>query len=364
MHGTLPSRRIRNGPSSTDDEACRVAIRKGSKSFHAASLLLPREVRRSALALYAFCRLSDDMVDGEVAMDGAPASAPVMGATRHLSARLDRVYAGDPADHPADRAFADAVARHAIPRELPDALIEGFEWDESGRRYATIEDLHGYGARVAASVGAMMTLAMGRRDPTVLARACDLGLAMQLTNIARDVGEDARAGRLYLPETWLREAGLDPDGFLGDPRHCARVAGVVERLLAEAQRLYARSRSGIGALPPSCRTAIMAALSIYRDIGREIARAGHDSVSRRAHTSRNRKLVLAAASGRASLLRGRIDRTPAEPAVRHLIEAVERTPPSPPRAPEAGLGRMVMLLGSMEGREGVSLSARPQRAPR
>ena len=99
---------------------------------------------------------------------------------------------------------------------MPDALFEGLQWDCEGRRYEDLEALHAYAARVAGAVGVMMALLMGVRDADALARACDLGVAMQLTNIARDVGEDARAGRLYLPLDWLREAGLDPAAFLAD----------------------------------------------------------------------------------------------------------------------------------------------------
>ena len=351
MHGTLPS--ARNGRA--DDRACRLAIRAGSKSFHAASLLLPREVRRSALALYAFCRVSDDLVDG---LDGVPPTA-ARNATIELQYRLDRAYGGNPIDHPADRAFASAAARHAIPRELPEALIEGFQWDERGRHYETIGELHQYGARVAASVGAMMTLAMGVRDPVALARACDLGLAMQLTNIARDVGEDARNGRLYLPHEWMRDAGLDPAVFLRNPVHDDRLALVVVRLLAEARRLYDRSATGIGALPPACRTAIRAALSIYSDIGREIARASHDSVSRRAFTSRNRKIALAAAASRSRFVNVPLDRAPPMPQVRHLIEAVERSQVLPyVDSQERGLNRFMLLMGELNGRRGVDLAAR------
>jgi 15-cis-phytoene synthase len=101
-----------------------------------------------------------------------------------------------------------------LPRELPAALLEGFAWDAAGRYYETIDELHDYCARVAGSVGAMMALIMGVKNKQVLARACELGNAMQLTNIARDVGEDARNGRLYLPRSWMREAGIDPQAWL------------------------------------------------------------------------------------------------------------------------------------------------------
>ena len=133
-----------------------------------------------------------------------------------LKDRLDRACRGLPKPYPVDRAFADVVARFAIPEAIPEALIEGLEWDAEGRRYETLSDLYGYCARVAGTVGVMMTLVMGQRSPDIVARACDLGCAMQLTNIARDIGEDARAGRLYLPLSWMREAGLDPDEWLAE----------------------------------------------------------------------------------------------------------------------------------------------------
>jgi phytoene synthase len=133
---------------------------------------------------------------------------------------------------------------------------------------------------------------MGRRSQAALARATDLGCAMQLTNIARDVGEDARDGRLYLPRAWLHAAGIDADGFLRAPEASPALAGVVQRLLAEARRLYARAQPGIGILPRNCRPAIRAAHLIYAEIGAEVARAGFDSVGRRAVVSKRRKLAL------------------------------------------------------------------------
>ena len=187
-----------------DLEACNALMRTGSKTFFAASRLLPARVRASSIALYAFCRVADDMVDG-----GRHSLADAMAL---LSQRLDAIYAGHPQDPVEDRALAVVVQRHALPRALLDALLDGFAWDAEGRRYETLEDVHDYGARVAGSVGAMMCWIMGVRSPQALARACEMGVAMQLTNIARDVGEDARHGRLYLPRAWLRERGIDVPG--------------------------------------------------------------------------------------------------------------------------------------------------------
>ncbi len=133
-----------------------------------------------------------------------------MAALGRLQDRLARIYAGNPYDAAADRAMADIVRRYAIPAELPEALLDGLAWDAQDRKFEDLSDVFDYAARVAGTVGVMMTLMMGVRSPDALARACDLGVAMQLTNNARDVGEDARAGRIYLPLRWLREAGHEP----------------------------------------------------------------------------------------------------------------------------------------------------------
>jgi phytoene synthase len=266
-----------------DLEWCRVAIREGSYSFHAASRLLPVHVRDAALALYAFCRVADDEVDF-----GTHKAAAVLA----LRDRLDLAYAGRPRNAPADRAFAALIEEFDMPRELPEALLEGLAWDGMERRYATLSDLRSYSARVASAVGAMMCVLMRVRDPRALSRACDLGVAMQLTNITRDVGEDARAGRLYLPTDWLDEAGIDIDAFLADPKPTPEIRRIVRRLLAEADRLYHRSESGIKALPLGARPGIFAARHCYDAIGRQLARGGYDSVTRRAFTTRGQKLGL------------------------------------------------------------------------
>jgi phytoene synthase len=127
-----------------------------------------------------------------------------------------------------------------------------------------------------------------------VARACDLGCAMQLTNIARDVGEDARAGRLYLPMEWMREAGVDPDQWLANPVFTPAIASIVKRLIDTADALYDRATLGIENLPKSCRPGIFAARALYAEIGREVERSGMDSVSSRAVVSTGRKLAVLA----------------------------------------------------------------------
>jgi phytoene synthase len=272
---------------STPDLELERILRAGSKSFHLASRLLPARVRAPTFALYAFCRHADD------AVDDASSDRAARAAVDALRARVDRVYAGRALDSLVERAFSSVVERFEIPRDIPDALVEGMEWDVLGRSYETPADVRAYGVRVAGTVGLMMTLVMGERAPDVLARACDLGVAMQLTNIARDVGEDARRGRIYLPSAWLDEAGVDREEFLTRPTATPALRKVVTRLLEEADVLYTRADEGIAHLPPDCRTAIRAARLVYAAIGDRIRRAGFDSVSRRAVVPIHHKLWLA-----------------------------------------------------------------------
>jgi 15-cis-phytoene synthase len=281
-----------------DYQACQELMRGGSKTFFAASRLLPGRVRGPAIALYAFCRVADDAIDF---------SGDRVLALTELNERLRRIYAGEPMAFAPDRALAAVVRDFDMPLELVSALLEGFEWDAEGRRYETIEDLQAYGARVAGSVGAMMAVVMRTRGEQALARACDLGVAMQLTNIARDVGEDARSGRLYLPLQWMREAGIDPNTWLRNPIFDARIASVINRLIAAADVLYQRSEHGIGQLPRDCRPAIRAARLVYAEIGRALEKTGLDSVNHRAVVSGARKLALLARASGAVLM------SPADP---------------------------------------------------
>lgn len=339
-----------------DLAVCRDLIRQGSRSFHAASLLLPQSVRNPSYALYAFCRLSDDAVDsGNTRSD----------AIEHLRLRLDRAYAGKPMPDSVDRAFADMVSRFAMPKALPEALIDGLAWDTEGRRYKTLSDLKAYGARVAGSVGAMMTVLMGVRETDTLARACDLGVAMQLTNIARDVGEDARNGRVYLPIDWLEQAGIDPERFLAEPSFNPRLAEVVARLLREAERLYDRALEGITELPLDCRPAIHAARLIYREIGREVERRGYNSVNGRAVVPGRRKAMLLAAAAIASV--PAIPRNGAPPLdeTAFLVAAVPPLAPRPHHGLnqptwqdiDGGIGRILEIFERLEHRDRVGYGA-------
>jgi phytoene synthase len=330
--------------------ACRAALRTGSRSFHAASRVLPARVRLPASALYAFCRAADDAVD-----QGGDAAAAVAALRR----RLDRVY--DPAGRRSglplpERALAAVVRAHGIPRALPEALLEGFEWDAQGRRYESLDEVCDYASRVAGSVGAMMALVMDVREPAALARACELGVAMQLSNIARDVGEDAAIGRLYLPAAWMREAGLDPAQWLREPRPGEALGGVVQRLLQHADALYVRAGAGVARLPIDCRPGINAARFLYAAIGDQVRRNGAGVLHRRAVVPRARQMRLVMQAACHLFPTDAQRDAPALPAVQHLVNAVTM---QPVRQKENRVEWVITLFERLERNERL-----PARVPR
>jgi phytoene synthase len=277
-----------------DRVACREWIRRHSKSFFLSSLLLPSQVRQAAWALYAFCRRADDAVD-----DGA---ASPMRRVEGLRARLSAVYRGAAVDDPIDRAFGEVVRRYRIPQPLPAALLDGMEMDARGTTYDSDEALELYCFRVAATVGLMMTRVMGVRRDDAYLRAADLGIAMQLTNIARDVGEDARRGRVYLPTALLQQQGVDREVLLRAPEISDGLREAVRRVLERAEAHYRAATQGIPLLPRGCRLAIASSRFIYAAIGDSVARAGYDSVTRRAYVPLGKKLLLVARAATAVVL--------------------------------------------------------------
>lgn len=288
--------------ASQDLILCQQHIAHHSKSFYLSSLLLPRAVRHEAWALYAFCRQADDAVDGDNPGDGtvpvdAPGPLAQQQAVQGLRRRLDAVYRGEPGSgpgHAIDRSFYAVVERTRMPKALPSRLLDGMAQDADSVQYGSWEDLYSYCFNVAATVGLMMTCVMGHKLPAsrhaeVLLRASDLGVAMQMTNIARDVGEDARRGRVYLPDELLRAHGLTQHQVMAeaDSRRPASQAlrGVVAELLAKADAHYQAAEPGIAMLPDGAQWAIRSASRIYQRIGRVLAGQGYDSLNHRARLS-------------------------------------------------------------------------------
>ncbi len=281
-------------------------IQRGSKSFASAARLLPADLRDDASMLYAWCRYCDDQIDEQdlgfavtVARPGTPRER-----LAELTEKTRRAVRGD-ADEPVFQALSRVTAKHAIPERHPLELLRGFEMDVEGRAYRTRNDTLDYCYHVAGVVGVMMAMIMGVRDRETLNRASDLGLAFQLTNIARDVIDDARAGRVYLPYEMLDAAGVPARAdAVADPVNRAAVFAVTDELLAMADRYYRSALYGMGRLPLGAAIGIGAARRIYRDIGR-IVRARRDKAwERRAVVGKARK-VSGAMSGAAAALRAR-----------------------------------------------------------
>jgi len=275
----------------------RERIERGSKSFAGAARILEPDMRDSAYMLYAWCRHCDDVIDGQelgfVAAPGTVHSSPA--ALARLRRQTEAALAGNP-DEAVFEALHRVVTKHAIPDRHPLELIAGFAMDVEGRTYHTLEDTLGYCYHVAGVVGVMMAMIMGVRERETLNRAADLGIALQLTNISRDVVPDALAGRIYLPADWLAEAGLS-HATIADPANRRALHGVIQRLLDAADRYYVSARYGLPHLPLRAAWAVAAARSIYRDIGNIVRRRRHRAWDERAVVGRSRKIADAAYAG-------------------------------------------------------------------
>jgi 15-cis-phytoene synthase len=277
-------------------EVARQTIAHHSKSFALASRLLDRRTRDHTAIVYTFCRRADDAIDLAI---GSPHAA--LGQLRQ---ELDEVYGGDARDEVL-RAFAAIASERAIPRCYPDELLAGMAMDVTDTRYATIGELHRYCYRVAGVVGLMMCHVFGVRDDRALIPAAQLGIAMQLTNISRDVAEDWARGRCYVPDELLAAHGAGGvAGELGKPLPVAAragFAGAIRELLALADRHYRAADTGIADLPWRAGLAVRAARSVYAAIGDIVVRRGCDVTAPRAVVPRAAKLALVAGAATRAL---------------------------------------------------------------
>ena len=282
------------------------SINVGSKSFAAAAKLFDERTRQSAVMLYAWCRHCDDVIDGQTLghgqLDGNRSSGEQRLAT--LVELTERAYAGEPMQPPAFAAFQQVVQRHGIPLKHPLEHLAGFRMDVQDYRYQTLDDTLLYCYRVAGVVGLMMARVMGAESEATLDRACDLGLAFQLTNIARDIVEDAQIGRVYLPADWLDEVGIPADE-IALAQHRPALALLAARLVDLADPYYQSATQGLRDLPWRSAWSIATAHGVYRQIGIEVKARGAAAWDARVSTSRAQKLqflaggaVLALASRR------------------------------------------------------------------
>jgi phytoene synthase len=267
--------------------AARAIIRRHSASFSLASLLLAPESRGRAHVLYAYCRRADDAID-------LVAPTRAQSELDRLRSELDAVYAGTAVTDPVVSEFQRLVFEVGLPRDYPEALLQGFALDVSGERYATLVDLYRYCWCVAGSVGAMMCHVLGAPSSPAIVHGVHLGIAMQLTNVCRDVAEDWSRGRLYVPlellPGWQASSASSLGNWPPSPEQQRDLSHAVRRLLAEADVFYRSGDAGLPYLPWRARVAVATARRVYSAIGHRLLAGGADVSAPRVFIPTSHKL--------------------------------------------------------------------------
>lgn len=258
-------------------EYSKEAIRKGSKSFSLASRFFNKKEFESAVQIYAWCRYCDDAIDE--------------GQADLSDLHLLRMKTFQESNEPAFTGFKEIRKTYSIPDYYPSELLEGMRMDIEKHNYRTIHELSQYCYRVAGTVGLMMTHVMGLYDEKALKHAAHLGMAMQLTNICRDVKEDFERGRIYLPSDLLTIQEINTEQLL-DPTNRGKIFEIQKHLLSKAEEFYHIGEEGIYYLPFKSSLAVCIALNLYREIGREILRRGPAAIESRTVISKKQKFKL------------------------------------------------------------------------
>lgn len=271
--------------------AARESIAKGSKSFALASRLFDQATRERAWLLYSWCRACDDLADGQDHGGEMSAVSDPHIRLAHIRDMTERALRGETTGDPAFDALGLVVAECKIPHAWPRDLVQGFAMDADGFSPRTTQDMLTYCYHVAGVVGLMMAVVMGvdPEDKETLSHANDLGLAFQLANIVRDIGEDASAGRCYIPATWLGKADIGPGEHM-KPHYRKALAGIGAKFAEMAGEYEESARIGARKLPFRSRWAVLSAAGIYGDIAREVARRGEHAWDSRVFTTRAAKL--------------------------------------------------------------------------
>lgn len=262
---------------------CRNVTRDHAKSFYFCAQFLPAGKRQAIYAVYALCRHLDDIVDTSSGRSADDTRAV-------LDAWSARLVEPGPDDHPALVAWRDAATNFHIPVDLAEELVRGVLMDLVQSRYATYGELEVYCYRVASVVGLMTSRIFGFTDERALDRAVDLGIAMQLTNICRDVGEDARLGRIYIPLEELERFGVAESDIL-EGRFSPSFVRLMQFQIERARVLYRSAEQGIAWLSADSRMTVRLSSRIYGQILGRIERNGYDVLSRRAYVPFHRKLA-------------------------------------------------------------------------
>ena len=280
----------------------REAIQNGSKSFRAASRLFDRTTRERAWLLYCWCRHCDDVCDGQTYGFGNG----IRGNVAILRGKTRRAVTDEAMAELPFRALSLLLLECPIPERFLEDHLSGFALDESGWQPVTEEDLAVYCYYVAGAVGCMMAVLMGvpADDEETLERAADLGIAFQLSNIARDVREDLEAGRCYLPLDWMAEFGVTRETLFA-PGNEAALTAIVKRLIDSVEVYEDSARRGVEKLPFRSRLAVLSALRIYGAIGRRVGRLGSAAWEQRVTVGKMQKLAYVVPSFAEAVAAGR-----------------------------------------------------------
>lgn len=270
----------------------RLTIKHGSQSFSAAARLFDRETRERAWLLYAWCRRCDDIADNQELGGELGDQSDLDTRLAHIRMLTARAFEGKLTSDPAFDCLGVVAAEVGLTPEMAEDVIAGFQLDAEDWRPRTEADMMRYCYHVAGAVGVMMAVVMGvsADDHETLDRACDLGLAFQLSNIARDVVEDDAAGRCYLPMMWLVEQDIEP-GQHTKPHHREELAEMVARLVALVEKHEAAARVGAERLPFRSRWAVLSAARIYGAIGRKVRKRGAEAWNSRTYVPRWEKAL-------------------------------------------------------------------------
>lgn len=270
-------------------------IRQGSKSFSGASKLLDKSTKESAILLYSWCRYCDDQIDNQILGFNKQSKEDNPNAKEILQS-IEKSTQDAINDTSLEQIEFEALRRvlqkHSIPEQYPMEHLQGYRMDVEKKQYHNITDTLEYCYHVAGVVGVMMAYIFGIKDSKILERAADLGIAFQLTNIARDVIEDAKMGRVYLPSEWLAEHNIKP-GTILDIKNRVKLFLVIKRLLDLSEQYYESANIGIEYLPLRIRWGIKVALSVYREIGTKIRILGSNAWNKRVYIKRPYKIFLA-----------------------------------------------------------------------
>ncbi|MEO5809647.1 MAG: phytoene/squalene synthase family protein [Sphingomicrobium sp.] len=274
-------------------EEAQRSIAAGSKSFRFASQIFDLATRERSWLLYSWCRACDDITDGQTLGHDAKLTGDPAARIAFLTEMTDAALAGRITGIAAFDALATVAAETGIPSDLPREHLAGFARDSAGWSPANVEELLSYCFQVAGAVGVMMAHIMGvdpdERD--TMDRASDLGIAFQLANIARDIVDDARVGRCYLPADWLAAEGL-ASADLTDPRHRPALARTTRRLANLADAYRRSSKVGAARLPFRSRWAVLSAAGIYGEVATRAVALGPRAWDRRISISKAEKFAL------------------------------------------------------------------------